>query len=159
MASGTGAGSSPLGTGAYGFGTPTTAPTPGGAINLDSRGRQLGSPMISLDPATKGQYVFDSFGRRVGEEDVPHLITLASLTLKQSCVVQDLGQRFFETEKITDTFQAEQETRVQEAFGGLVSRGLIRIEKVITDGSTGHPAKTHVILTDLTNNKPIDRVL
>ena len=159
MTSATGAGSSPLGTGAYGLGTPATVPTPGGAVNLDSRGRQLGSPMLSLDPATKGQYVFDSFGRRIGEEDVPHLITLAALTIRQSSTVQDLGQRFFETEKITDNFQAEQEARVNEAFGSLVSRGLIRIDKIIADGKQGHPATTRVIMIDLTTNKTIDRVL
>lgn len=154
-----GLGVSPLGSGPYGVGTPATAPTPGGAVNRGPFGLQYGSPLISEDPATRGQYVYDEFGRRVGQPDGEHMVTLAMRTKRGSCCVQSLGQRFDEVRKITDSFENEQKAYTQEAFAGLVSRKVVEIVSVKADGRNGMPSKTKIALRDLTNKNPIDRTI
>lgn len=153
---GTGAGNSGFGTGPYGFGTPAVAPTPGGAVNRDPSGHQLGSLAISTDPATKGQYVFDSFGRRQGMPDTHHLVILAVKTELGTCCVQDLGNEFAEVRKITDAFESEQSVRVRKCLASLVTRKLVQIDAIVVQPGDGKPATTRVHLTDLTSMTPID---
>lgn len=154
-----GAGISPLGTQPYGFGTPATAPTPGGLVNRIPNGTQDGSVAISLDNATKGQYVYDEFGRRKGMGNVSQMVILAVTMIRGSSCVLDLGNRFAETRKIYESFVEEQKSRVGEALSGLVSRGLITIDSITVEPKRGQPADTRVLLTDLTTNLPIDIVL
>lgn len=151
-----GVGISPLGVGAYGFGTPAVAPVPGGKVNRDSRGLQLGSLAISLEPGTKGQYVFDEFGRRKGMSDSQHMVILALTEVLGKCIVKDLGARFFETRKIYESFEQDQKQRVNEALAALVARKLIAIDSITVDPGDGSPGETHVILTDLTTQTPIN---
>lgn len=150
-----GAGNSPLGVGPYGAGTPTTATPPGGSVNRDARGVQLGSVAISLDPGSRGQYVYDEFGRRAGSNDVPHMVTIALGTVRGTCVVADLGHRFREVRKVNEAFPAEISTRVQEALANLVRLNLVKIDAVLIDPNNGAPSGIRVHLTDLTTNAPI----
>lgn len=156
MSSNIGTGISPMGTQPYGFGTPAVAPTPGGAVNLIPTGVQLGSLALSLDPATRGQYVFDSHGRRIGMSDVSHMVILAMLTVRGSSCVQNLGQRLIEIAKVTPTVGADIRQRVEEALSDLVARGFVRIDSMVSDPRDGHPAQTRVHLTDMTTEQPID---
>lgn len=159
MTNNLGAGVSPVGVGPYGFGTPATAPEPGGAVNRIANGTQEGSLAISLDQGTRGQYVFDSSGRRVGTGNVRHMVILAIATVRGTCCVLDLGNRFSETRKIYDSFVEEQRARLTEALANLVSRKLITIDSIKVEPRNGAPAQTHVLLTDLTTNRPIDLIL
>lgn len=154
-----GVGPSPLGGAPYGFGTPAEAPIPGGAINRGADGRQYGSPAISLDPQTRGQYVFDEFGRRKGTPDVRHMVTLALATVRGSCVVTTLGHRFREVRKITESYPQEQQTRVEEALDELLRRKLISINSVTVEPRNGAPAVTRVSITDLSNGTVIDQLI
>lgn len=151
-----GAGISPMGTGAYGYGTPAVAPTPGGTVNRDSRGNQLGSPAISTTPGTAGQYIFDSFGRRMGMPSVQQLVILATATIKGTCCVADLGNEFFNADKITDSYESDQKARVQECLKDLVQRKLIEINSIFTVKLQDMRVYTRVHITDLTTLNPID---
>lgn len=151
--------STPYGIGPYGLGTPPTAPTPGGLVNRDASGVQQGSVAISLDNASKGQYVFDAYGRRLGSGNVRHMATLALSTVRGSSCVPDLGERFSEIRKIEDSFEKEQAARITEALSSMVERKIITIDAITVDPGQGHPASTRVRLTDLTQNIPIDLVL
>jgi hypothetical protein len=163
-----GTGTSPFGTGAYGYGTAAVAPVPGGLINRDSRGRQQGS-LALLQPTSPGgqsyamtsqspkiQYVFDEFGRRVGAPDVVHMVILALATVRGTSVDPNIGQRFAEIRKVKDSFQKDMQTRVEEALADLTSRKLIRIDSVTTEPGNGSPAATRVRLTDLSTQHPVD---
>lgn len=151
-----GFGVSPLGVGAYGFGTPATTPTPGGKVNKNAAGKQLGSLKISTDLATKGQYVFDEFGRRVGAPDVEHMAILALTEVVGKCIVKDLGNRFFEEDKVYENFQQRQTQRVNDALANLVTRKMLTIDLISVEPGDGHPSVTKVRITDLTTNLPID---
>lgn len=154
-----GAGPSPLGVAAYGYGTPAEAPVPGGLINRGSDGKQYGSPALSLETGTRGQYVFDEFGRRTGMQDVRHMIILALSTVRGSCVVQTLGHRFRELRKVTDQYPQEQKTRVEEALEPLVQRKLISIDDITVEPRNGQPAVTRVLVTDLSNGTVIEQLI
>lgn len=153
-----GVGPSPLGVAAYGFGTPVEAPIPGGLVNRSPTGIQHGSPKLSLDPATKGQYVFDEFGRRVGMPNINHMVTLALATVRGSCVVP-IGHRFREIRKVTDAYQQEQKTRVDEAFAPIVGGGFITVDAVLVEPRNGQPAVTRIFMTDVSSGKSFDETI
>lgn len=155
MTANRGLGTSPLGVGPYGFGTPATTPTPGGGVQRDADGQTQGSLALS----TSGQYVFDAFGRRMGAPDVRHMVTLAALTVKGSSVDPKLGQTFFESRVVSPTFTQDQRARVEACFKDLVDRGLVTIDKISVEPGNGMPSVTRVTLIDQTNKKPIDIII
>lgn len=154
--SSSGVGNFGFGIGPYGFGTPAVAPTPGGLVNRGVNAQQYGSLALSLAQETKGQYIFDSYGRRTGMPDVAHMAILALRTELGSCIVQGLGNRFKDTAKITESFEGDQRNRVEEALSDLVGRKLITIDAVFVDGADGKPAVTRITLTDLSSKNPVD---
>jgi hypothetical protein len=156
MTSNTGFGNSPLGVGAYGFGTPATAPTPGGKVNRDATGKQLGSLAISVEQSTRGQYIFDEFGRRTGVPDAHHLAILALTEVKGKCILKTLGNEFFQERKVYENFKESQTQLINDALSDLVTRKVLTIDAITVEPGDGHPSITHVLLTDLTTNTPID---
>lgn len=159
MSSNLGVGVSPVGSAPYGFGTPAVAPTPGGAVNRLSSGAQTGSPKLSLDFATRGQYVFDEFGRRTGQNDIEHMVTIALGTIRGTCVVKRIGHRFREIRKITDSFEQEMRVRVEEALALLLERDLISIDDISVTPMQGSPALTRVIITDRATGAQIEQLI
>lgn len=153
-----GVGPSPLGVAPYGFGTPAEAPVPGGLINRAPTGIQHGSPKLSLDAATRGQYEFDEFGRRVGMPNVNHMVTLALATVRGSSVVP-IGHRFKEIRKVTESYPEEQKTRVLEALSPLLEGGFITVEAILVEPMQGHPSATRIFMTDVSSGKSFDEII
>lgn len=153
-----GFGASPLGVGPYGLGTNAVTVENGGAINVAANGKQYGSPFLSIDPATKGQYVFDEFGRKTGEQDVRHMVKLCLATVRGTCVVP-IGHKFREVRKVTDAFPQEQRVRVEEALAPVIERGFITLDAVIVDPLQGHPSVTRVFMTDKTSGVVIEELI
>jgi hypothetical protein len=142
----------------YGFGTPAVAPFPGGSVNRSvATGRQLGSLALSIQVGVSaGQYIFDEFGRRTGMPDAQHMVILALRTIKGSSVDPELGQNFGEIRKITDSFQQDMQSRVEEALAALVAQKLIRLDAVVTNPARGMPASTRIFLSDLTTETALE---
>lgn len=149
-------GGSSLGVGPFGWGTVPSGGPQTGSVYLDANGRQMGCPEISLDPATKGQYVYNEFGRRAGQGSARHLVILALATVRGSSCVPDLGGRFFELGKVTEGAGEEIKQRINEALSSLVARGVIQINSIEPNPGNGAPSVTLVRLTDLLTQKPID---
>lgn len=148
---------SPFGVAPYGSGTPATAPVPGGSVNRSlTTGRQLGSLALTVDPLAAGQYIFDSFGRRAGMPDAQHMVVLALRTVKGSSVDQDLGQTFAEIRKVTDAFQQDMQSRVQDALSTLIEKKLVRLDAVVAEPGRGQPSFTRVLLTDMTTDTALE---
>lgn len=149
-----GVGTTPIGTGPFGVGMPlpsTPAPT---RIMVGDNGAQYGSRKISTDPATAGQYVFDTDGNPVGDKDARQLVTLAIMTELDSSCVRGLG-RDRRPDKIGPNLDAQQRASVTSALSGLVKRGIIAINSITTIDSYGGRVFTRVEVTDLTTNQPI----
>lgn len=146
-----------LGDPAYAVGTPAlSAFVSGGSVQRVATGSQLGSAAISLDFTTRGQYVYDSFGRKSGSADVAQLLTLALTTRLGTCVVSTLGERFNEISKMTEGFAQDMRGRFDEAVSGIVGRKILQVNSVTISERNGHPAVTHVQATDLTTLNPIE---
>lgn len=153
-----GAGVSPVGVASYGYGTVATAPTPGGLVNRLNNGTQTGSPLISLDLGTRGQYVYDAFGRRKGQPDVEHMVTLALGTVRGSCIVP-IGHRFREIRKVNENFDQEMKTRIEEALSPLLEQNLIAINGITVQPMRGQPSVTRVHLTDKTTGDSFTQII
>jgi hypothetical protein len=149
-----GFGLTPRGVGPYGYGTPATAPVPGGGVLRDEK---TGATLTGrrIDPRTR-QYVFDEYGRILGMPTVPQLMHLALHTEKGSSVLADLGHELRDIETIGADYEHRVETTLAEALSDLVQRGLIRIDKVTTTrfGATG--LYTVLSWTDLTTSQEHD---
>lgn len=163
-----GTGTSPFGTGAYGYGSPAIAVVPGGSIHRDARGMQQNC-LALLAPTTPGgqsyavtptspklSYQFDEFGRRVGAPDVVHVVTLALATVKTTSIDPDLGQSFGDIRKITDSFEQDMRGRVQDALSNAIAQKLIRLDSVTATPGNGAPAFTLVKMTDLATGRAFD---
>lgn len=153
-----GVGVSPVGSAAYGYGTPAVVPTPGGAVYVGDSGVRYGSRKLSRSIGSVGQYEYDSFGRAKGQPDVEHLVTIAALMILDSSAVQGLGQQFFDVRYVTPNIQQEMESRVNAAFASLVGQGIIRIDSITVEPNAGIPTVTHVLMTDLTTGLPLDEL-
>lgn len=163
-----GTGVSPFGTSAYGYGTPVQAPIQGGAVYADARGVQQNTPLL-LEPVATGSqsyalvpgspklhYIYNSFGRKIGAPDVVHMATLAMATVRGTSIDPNLGHTFADIRKITDSFENDMRSKVDEVFAEMVDRRLIRVESVTTTPGNGSPALVRVMLTDLTTQEPIE---
>jgi hypothetical protein len=112
----------------YGFGTPATSPTPGGAIYRNTlTGDMMGAALI--DSHTK-QYSIDSNGRVLGVSPVHQLVYLALNTLRNSSVIQDFGLDLPRVKDIADNHLQAVEGLVRDALSDLVRRNLIQIRRV-----------------------------
>jgi hypothetical protein len=154
-----GLGSAPLGLAPYGYGMPAVAPIPGGAVYQDEQGITRGGRKLSREPATAGQYVYNSLGRAEGMPDVQQMMTLAVLTVRGSSIAKRLGSRFFEARYVTPNLQQEQEANVTEAFQDLVSKGLVTIDEVIVEPGNGMPTLTRIRATDLSTGLALDEIV
>ncbi len=148
-----GLGLTPMGVGAFGYGSPATAPVMGGAVHRGDDGTIYGSRKISLDPETAGQYEFDDFGRAKGDRDVRQLAIIAMRTVLNSSALDGVGKRS-SARVIGDDFAARVRGDITDAFARLVAAGMLRIDAIeVAEASLGR-SHTVVRLTDLTNQKP-----
>jgi len=117
-----------FGEGPYGLGTPATAPVPGGAPLTDvASGEITGSRRIHT---SSRDYVFDSYGRIEGMDDVRQLVQLAFLTDRGTSALPTLGHDLRKIDRITDSTRKRIQTAVEVAIEPLVQRGLVELVSV-----------------------------
>lgn len=142
-----GLGNGPIGTMPYGVGTPNTSAGNTGKPLVDANGVAQGSRYI--DQFAR-DYVMNTDGRLVGQDNVEHLVLMAVLTVRSSSAVPTLGLEE-PSGVIGINFEREREAQVRSAFADLVKRGLITIVSVKTD-RTNRPVLTRIVYRDLTTN-------
>lgn len=142
-----GLGNGPMGTMPYGVGTPNTGAGNTGKTLVDAGGTPQGSRYI--DPVAR-DYVMNTDGRLVGQDNVEHLVSMAMLTVKGSSAVPSLGLDE-PSGVIGINFERTREAQVRLALGDLVKRGLIAIVSIKTD-RTNRPVLTRAVYRDLTTN-------
>ncbi len=140
-----GLGNGPMGTMPYGAGTPNTTAGNAGAPLVDADGTPQGSRYI--DQFAR-DYVMNTDGRLVGQDNIEHLVSMAVLTVRSSSAVPTLGLEE-PSGVIGINFEREREAQVRSAFADLVKRGLVSIISVKTD-RTNRPVLTRIVYRDLT---------
>jgi hypothetical protein len=143
-----GIGTSPLGTGPYGYGQPPAIPSQAGPIFRDAARGLVGS-CRQIDPGTR-QYVIDADGRVAGGQTVPQLVYLAYATVKGSAILSDMGESFSDVKIIGDDFDAQMTALAKAPVQALIDQGLLEIVAITIDriGSCG--ASIQVRWRDLT---------
>jgi len=120
-----GAGTQPAGTTSAGYGEPSTATEVGGAFLRDTKtGKSLGARKV--DPHTRN-YVMDANGRILGVNSVRAAVQLSLHTERGSAVVQDMGHRLREIERITPSTERQILAALTAAVQPLIAQGLIEV--------------------------------
>lgn len=107
-----GFGSSGFGSAPYGYGTPPTAPVPGGSIFALADGGVSGSRLIHH---VTRDYVMGDDGRLVGMGDVPQLVLLAVANIK------------FSGGRLTPATEGDVTRKVTAALRHLVDAGRVKV--------------------------------
>lgn len=140
-----GFGSSPLGTGPYGVGTPATSSANAGLPLADDFGASQGSKYIN--PRTRS-YERDANGRTKGMPNVPHLVQLALLTTRGSSAMTTLGDEA-PGGVIGANFVSRRQASIRQSLTRLVDDNMIEIV-AIEVYADNRPVFTLVRWRDLT---------
>jgi hypothetical protein len=146
-----GLGTSPLGTGPYGYGTPPVAPSPDGPLFADATLGTTGTGRF-IDPVTR-QYVFDANGRIAGQGTVPQKVFLAYATVKGSSISATLGEDYSEVQTIGDDFIKIMTAKAIEPVQALIDAKLLAIDSVSVERSGTSAAIIRVNWKDLTTGR------
>jgi hypothetical protein len=150
MSADIGLGAAALGGCIVGFGEPGAADNYGGSVFRDlATGASLTGRYI--DPKTR-QYVYDQYGRALGQSTVPQLVQLALTTKLGSSTVSTLGQRFGELDVIDESFDGRARAFVDQALADLVSKNLVEVLSVDIDRVAVSGERIHVRWKDLTTD-------
>lgn len=142
-----GFGLAPCGVAPYGFGTPATAPEPGGKLFRDTNTGESRTGRY-INARTK-DYEYDSYGRATGMSTAQQIVQIALMTDKGSSAVADLGHELASLEDITSDFDRRIDTTIRAALQDAVNRKLIRLDSVTSERMGTNGAFIRVRWTDL----------
>lgn len=146
-----GMGTTPLGSGPYGVGMPSTTTVSTAQLFADGQTGTIGSGR-KIDPGTR-QYAFDSDGNPVGQDAIPQQVYLAYATVKGSSILADLGESFTEVGTIGDDFQERLTALAQAPVQYLIDQGSLELISVQVDRLGPSGAKIQVHWRDLTSGR------
>ena len=122
-----GFGRAPLGSSAFGYGSPSVSNSTSAQVLLDEFGSKRNA--MKIDTVT-GDFVRNAdTGIHLGMDSVQQQVYLALRTLKGSAVIQTLGIAFKIT-TLSETTEQKVKEAVADALSQLTARSLIRIDNV-----------------------------
>lgn len=132
-----GAGLSPAGLAAAGYGVPDLSSVPLNAVLPDLK---TGLPQTGryLNPVTK-DYQFTADGRIQGMGTVPQLVQLALTTTLGTCAVPTLGQAFAKIREKGPGFRQQLTAAVSAALAPLIKTNQVQIRSIVVNDYPSAP--------------------